>query len=109
MTDKLPKLPQQISNDGREVWDWAAKVSDTIHRRARISELRQNIAELGSRCGSCRLWMTDECPREQLLPTGRKSGPSMMDAKCQRFAITSNGVSRVETLTAELKQLESKT
>lgn len=84
MADLIPSLPREISPDGREIWDWAARFSEATHRAARISELTTDIVNIAGRCGSCRMWMTRQCPKERNV-SGRNHGPSMNAPKCPRF------------------------
>jgi len=104
MTDDL-KLPTEISGNGQELWDWAARVSQATQRAQRCRELRGSIANLRSQCGSCKLWMTTRCPRETLSPTGRKLGPSMSDTKCSKFDMKAVYVKLADEQTAELEEL----
>lgn len=85
----LPPLPQHVSNDGREIWDWAARISQRTSLLQHQRELTDDIFRIGRECGSCRFWMTDACPREvQDNRIGRKRGPSMGAPICQKFAIS---------------------
>lgn len=80
-----PPLPAQISNDGREIWDWAAKASEVIARNEKARELRAGIRDLSPRCGTCVYWMQSRnCPRETRTPQGRRSGPSMNGSPCSK-------------------------
>lgn len=82
--DRPPQLPAEISNDGREIWDWAVKLSEHIHRRAKMSVLRTQISRIGTQCGYCAKWMCNTCPRETHVH-GRRRGPSMNAYKCNQF------------------------
>ena len=53
----LPQLPREVSPDGREIWDWAAKLSDAVHRADRARNLRADIAGIQRKCGSGTRWM----------------------------------------------------
>lgn len=85
MADLLPKLPSEISPDGREIWDWAAQLSARRHLVTKARELAEDI-RYTTRCGSCRLWMTKGCPREvHDNRRGRSVGPSMKAAVCASY------------------------
>ena len=87
--ERLVRLPAEISQDGREVWDWAARFSDRVHTLDEIARLGKQVHNARNTCGSCTAWMTDACPRERHdNRTGRKQGPSSMAIKCDRFAIS---------------------
>jgi hypothetical protein len=80
----IPPLPTEISPDGREIWDWAGTFSEAVHRAAKASELRADIARVG--CGGCVRWMTRQCPRErQDNRIGRSVGPSMNATTCAQY------------------------
>lgn len=71
-----PELPAQISGDGREIWEWAGKLSDHVQRQDRIRKLTIQIAKVGTTCGDCDKWMkSKECPREHNVK-GYSRGPS---------------------------------
>jgi hypothetical protein len=81
---KLPEIPTQISRNGKEVWDWASKFSDAVHRADRIRMLKRKIAL--RECGDCALWMTKACPRERHdNAKGHSVGPSMKEIPCVLF------------------------
>lgn len=86
----------EISADGREVFDWAARFSDRVHTLDELKRLRTQVHNARSTCGSCAAWMTDACPREQHdNRTGRKQGPSSMAVKCDRFSMSAGSASSV--------------
>jgi hypothetical protein len=87
----LPQAPQQISPDGREVWDWADRLSEYTQRLHRRRELAARIRAAETECGSCIKWMTRSCPRERHdNQRGRSVGPSSRDLKCQEFAMSAS-------------------
>jgi hypothetical protein len=89
-----PQLPCEISPDGGEIWDWASRFSEHIHRQARIRELAADIARSG--CGDCKNWMKSrECPKEHNV-NGYSRGPSRNAPICSLFV--------EEPRTAELRQ-----
>lgn len=80
-----PPLPATMSSDGREIWDWAGRFSEHVHRVNRIAELTRDIARVGTRCGDCDKWMKSrECPREHNA-NGKTRGPSMDGLTCVKF------------------------
>ena len=108
MAEVIPQLPEHVSNDGKEIWDWAAKMGDFAHQQQKKRELRQQIAEIENTCGSCRLWMTSSCPREtHNNKTGRSQGPSMRAQKCGEFSMTKSDADLLEKGKAELASLEA--
>jgi hypothetical protein len=105
----IPQLPSEISPDGREVWDWAANLSDRVALVARHKEIRAAILDAESTCGSCSLWMTSACPREvHDNRKGHKVGPSCKSPKCAGHVMQSWDVQRIEGLKTELSQIETK-
>lgn len=100
-----PKLPSQISSDGREVWDWAAKFSAHVHQQSEIRRLKADIAGIGKRCGDCDNWMKSrQCPQERNV-NGRNRGPSMNGFICQKFVECRFAMKRRAELKAELAQV----
>lgn len=103
-----PSLSQSISPDGREVWDWAAKMSQHIHRQAKIRELQAGIRDLQPRCGTCYLWMkSGMCPRETRNANGRRVGPSMSGYPCEKHDEESWVTKLREGRRAEIAALEA--
>lgn len=101
-----PELPRNISSDGREIWDWAAKLSAHTQRVHQIAQLRRDIAEIGTKCGDCWHWMkSSSCPRESRNNAGRRVGPSMNGPKCFKFEEESWQTKRREELKAKLAAL----
>ena len=95
-----------MSTDGREVWDWADKLSRVTALQHRARELSQAIRSAETTCGSCDLWMTPSCPRERHSnQTGRWTGPSMGTIKCDKFVMKAWDAKNVEGLRAELAQV----
>ena len=102
----VPKLPTEISPDGREIWDWAAKLSAQVHRADEIKRLTQQIKNAETQCGSCTHWMTRQCPREQHSnKTGRSTGPSSQSLKCEKFAMPQWQAKELDAAKAELLSL----
>lgn len=105
----VPLLPQNISPDGSELWDWAAKASGHIHRQSKIKELRSRIVDLGSACGSCSKWMLPSCPLEKHdNKAGRSRGPHMNYPKCEQFTMSWSSQKVKDELLAELKDVTNR-
>lgn len=86
----VPPLPTEISSDGKEIWDWASRLSDQVAKAHKTRTLIAQIVELKTTCGSCNLWMTRSCPREvHDNRKGRSSGPSCRAIKCEKFVMSS--------------------
>lgn len=104
MADLMP--PKEISGDGKEVWEWADRLSDHTQKLHRMREIRKAIHEANNTCGSCNMWMTSACPREKSTMRGYNVGPSCKSTKCSQFQMKSWDANRVEELKAELSALE---
>ena len=101
----IPPIPQQISNDGREIFDWANNLSNVITKQNRINELKTAIHK-PSTCGACKKWMCSSlCPREVHQKNGRYIGPSMNDAICNLFEEKAYDTERRKKLQEELNKL----
>jgi hypothetical protein len=106
---QAPRLPQEISPDGREVWDWAGRMSYHVQRLHRSREVWDAIVAGESQCGSCSKWMTGACPREvQDNRRGHTVGPSCKAMKCDQFAMNSYDRKRIDGLRAEYAALTAK-
>lgn len=102
----IPKLPAEISSDGREVWDWARKLSEASARAHKIRELRSEIARIGTRCGDCDKWMKSrECPKEHNVK-GWSRGPSSEAYICLEFLEKKWATDLRNSRMAELVELE---
>jgi hypothetical protein len=77
-----------VSNDGKEIWDWADRLSDRIHLVAEIKTLSTQIHQMQTTCGSCSYWMTSSCHLERCDQRGRKTGPSSQATVCGKFVMT---------------------
>lgn len=105
----LPQLPAEISPDGREVWDWAARLSDEVQRREEIRALAVQIRNMETQCGNCADWMTRACPREQHSnTTGRSTGPSSQSVKCQQFHMTAFDAQQLDAAKARLEAMHKR-
>lgn len=101
MLEELPALPATVSPGGREIWDWADRLSNEVHRRARIRELTAQIALF--ECGDCKRWMTRQCPKEvHDNRAGRSRGPSMKGLICGSFNECTSSLSIREKRRADL-------
>lgn len=81
----IPNLPQNISNDGREIFDWATKLSNQVAKVSRINELKNALCK-SKLCGSCKHWMcSSDCPNEKLQRNGHYVGPSMNSNSCDKY------------------------
>jgi hypothetical protein len=99
------RLPAQVSSDGREVWDWAARFSQAVHRQARIAELGAQIRKVT--CGDCSRWMKSrECPRERNV-NGWNRGPSCEDVPCGIFSEDGRSTRLRDEWRAELAALRA--
>jgi hypothetical protein len=97
---------QEASPDGREVWDWASRLSDHTFRLHRIRELSASIRSCESECGSCSKWMTKGCPRERHdNRIGRNVGPSSRDMNCAEFTMSASSAQWLASLRDELAAL----
>lgn len=84
----LPPLPSDVSRDGREIWDWAARLSEHTQRMHRLRELNRKIAATGTCCGDCDHWMKSRvCPRERNV-NGFSKGPSCEAPICRSFKLS---------------------
>jgi len=101
-------LPQSISSNGQELWDWAARLSNVVQLKQEQRDLTAKIKSLTTTCGNCEFWMKASCPRETRLPNGRKSGPSMSDRVCAKFVIKAHSQELVEQLQARLAKIDCK-
>lgn len=105
---EAPQLPQHVSSDGREIWDWAAKFSAHVHRQDEIARLNRDIAAIGTKCGDCWHWMkSGSCPRETRNSAGRRVGPSMNGPKCSKFEEEPWQTKRRDELKAKVAALSS--
>lgn len=85
-----PQLPAEISPNGREIWDWASKLSDLAQRMDEARRLAIRIRNMETTCGCCSRWMTRACPGERHdNKNGRSVGPSSTSPKCGQFDMDS--------------------
>ena len=83
--------PTVASNDGREIWAWAGRLSKLAIENHELRTLAKQNSELKSRCGSCDFWMLSSCcPREiHSNKTGCSVGPHANAATCKDFQMKS--------------------
>lgn len=92
--------------EAQDVWDWADRLSDRVHRAEELQRLRAQVRNAQTTCGSCVFWMTDSCPRETHdNRTGRKHGPSMGAIKCDRFRMSGSDAADVERAQKRIAEL----
>ena len=100
--------PAEISPDGREVWEWADRLSERVHLTDELRRAREQLHNTLHTCGSCTRWMTRGCPRERHdNRTGRSVGPSSGAIKCGEFVMSplnAKTAALAETKIAELKR-----
>lgn len=84
---RFPSLPDKISNNGKELWEWGAKLGRIVHLEHEARTLKQQIADVQRKCGSCTMWMTRNCPKEKPNMTGYSSGPHMNYPACNIFVM----------------------
>jgi hypothetical protein len=102
----IPALPSDMSSDGREVWDWADRLSDHVQRVDEYRRLSQQIRNAETQCGGCSKWMTGSCPRERHdNKKGHKVGPSSLSPKCQEFTLTARDQAALAASKEKLMEL----
>lgn len=98
-------LPNRVSSDGREIWDWAARFSQHMHRLDEARRLRSEVATV--ECGGCTKWMKSRaCPRERNV-NGWNRGPSSRDRICGQFVETRSSAERRAANTEKLAEIEA--
>lgn len=104
---EFPSLPIEISNDGREVWDWAHKLSERVQLIDKLKRLRGQAHTVRNTCGSCTAWMTRDCPKEvHDNRSGRYNGPSSGATKCSRFSMSNTYSKMIERIDSEILSVE---
>ena len=88
------------------VWGLADKLSDQAHKAHQARKVWTAIVASETQCGSCKAWMTDDCPREiQDNRRGGKVGPSSQALKCGQFEIKAWDKQRLAELREEYAEL----
>jgi len=101
--------PTECSPDGREIWDWADRLSDRVAAVDKLLRLQKQAHTARTTCGSCKAWMTHGCPREvHDNRKGRSQGPSSMSVKCDSFAMTASDAASVAQAEAEIAALQQR-
>lgn len=95
-------------NEAEQIFGWADRFSEQVHRADRMRKIRIAIHETEVQCGSCEKWMTPACPAEKHSnKTGRWTGPSTKTIKCGQFEMKNWDKKNIEGLRAELAKLEA--
>ncbi len=105
MVSSIPAIPHQISNDGREIFDWATNIGNAVAKQQRINELKNAIHKPAT-CGACNKWMCSSlCPREVHQKNGHYIGPSMNGTICNLFEEKTFDTENRKKLQEELNKL----
>lgn len=67
--------------------------------QAEISRIQRNIQDIKTTCGSCKMWMTSDCPREKIV---KASGGMSV---CDIFQIQSLSEKVIQSLEVEILNL----
>jgi hypothetical protein len=103
---RMPSLPAEISADGSEIWDWAARLSKATQLAHDIRETQAKIRKLSTTCGDCDNWMkSSECPAEKNV-NGRNHGPSCNAPKCSQFKESFDVLKQRLILSKRMQELE---
>lgn len=103
--NELPLPPAEVSGNGQEIWDWAAKLSEATQRSHERRQLNQALADCGTRCGDCYKWMKSSmCPAERNV-NGRNHGPSCQSRKCGQYQEDQAATKRRSEIAAKLVEL----
>lgn len=106
---ELPKPPTQVSSSGLEIWDWADRFSNALHRHEEERRLSAAIRDVGRGCGDCEHWMKSrECPRESNA-NGQQHGPPMSGPICGNFSESRQATRRREMLVIKLNAINETT
>ena len=99
-------MGQELSPDGREVWDWADRLSKRVSCADEIRTLSKQIFNMENQCGSCEKWMTRRCPAERHDNIrGRSVGPSSVKMKCGQFSASAAHAREIAAAKAKLAQM----
>ena len=83
------------------IFDAFAKVSDINHKNWEIGEISEQNRNTLNTCGSCNLWMTQQCPRET-----KTNKVSCGQSKCEKFSIQSHYTKLVSEREEKIKLLK---
>lgn len=104
-----PSLPSEMSSDGREVWDWADRLSERVHLADERRRLAVQIHNAQTQCGNCTMWMTNACPRERHDNNkGHKVGPSSQSIKCDKFDMGQRRANDLVAAQAKLADMDKR-
>jgi len=104
-----PEPPGRVSPDGREIWDWAAKLGQQTALLQKRRDLQKQISSVQGKCGSCTAWLTRACPRRtHSNKTGRNSDPGMNMPACHQFVMTQSSMDMIERWQHELAEVRAK-
>lgn len=67
--------------------------------QSEIKRIERNIQEIKTECGSCKMWMTDSCPREKRIKVS--GGMSV----CELFQMQPLSEKVISTLQLEIQTL----
>ena len=97
-----PELPQHVSANGQEIWDWAIQLGSWQQQQDEMRRIKADLHAITRECGNCAHWMiSSRCPRE-FRAGGRRSGPSMRAWPCSKFALSHQDEKRKGELEARL-------
>lgn len=83
-----------------KIFDNINKASLQKHKFFEIRDLKETIDRTQNECGSCQMWMTQQCPRES---KGHKV--SCGETKCDKFLITDWTTDFIKRKQDEVKEL----
>ena len=107
MTEHPPKLPAEVSSDGREIWAWGNALSEWAQRQHDRRTTWADLVRVGTGCGDCDKWMKSrECPREHNV-NGQTRGPSAGTPTCGQFVISRSAAARRDVLNQRYASLSS--
>lgn len=84
---------EDLNNEVSGILDAFRKLSDLSHKANEITRLKTQNKDLQSRCGSCELWMTQQCPRESKrhkVSNGEPVCPSFKQTKWSKDLMVKN-------------------
>ncbi len=102
-------LPKNISSNGQEIWDWAARLGKISLLQHEISSRREQLRSVLNRCGGCTKWMIPYCPREKHdNKKGHSVGPNMNTYICGQYDMTQSTAELIERLEKEINEYTQK-
>ena len=88
--------------DVNKFFDNINKSSLKKHKFFKVRELKETINSIQKECGSCKMWMTKQCPRESKIHK-----VSFGEFKCDKFLITEWTTRFVKRKEDEVKELSN--